>query len=115
MWGDTYILQPTFLRTFRYLQTSIWARYVLRITRTRHTLRTTKPIQLQQKQSMAINDQSGSTPSHVVYNVMPRPGQSGALHFDGNNISEFLDDWNLECDDKAQHLGLMSSMACHND
>src|SRR5947207_10305615 len=44
---------------------------------------------------MAINDHG----DHVVYSVMPRPGQSGVLHFDGNNISEFLDDWNLECDD----------------
>ena len=44
---------------------------------------------------MTINDHN----DHVVYNVMPHPGQSGALHFDDNNISEFLDDWNLECDD----------------
>ena len=51
-------------------------------------------IKFQQKQ-MAINDHG----DHMVYNVMPHPGQSGALHFDGNNISEFLDDWNLECDD----------------
>ena len=33
----------------------------------------------------------------VVYAVMPRPGQSGALHFDGRNVIEFLENWDLEC------------------
>ena len=56
----------------------------------------------QQKRSMTMNDlgdHSASATSRVMYPVMPRPGQSGALHFDGKDISEFLDDWNLECDD----------------
>ena len=35
----------------------------------------------------------------VMYNIIPHSGQPGALHFDDNNISEFLEDWNLECDD----------------
>ena len=35
----------------------------------------------------------------AILPVMPRPGQPGALYFDGNNISEFLEDWNLECED----------------
>jgi hypothetical protein len=62
---------------------------------------------------MAIGDSSGQsnplqtppvsnhilTTSRTVYNVMPHPGQPGALYFDGKNISEFLDDWNLECVD----------------
>jgi hypothetical protein len=29
--------------------------------------------------------------------VMPKPGQPGALFFDGENITNFLDEWNVEC------------------
>jgi len=43
--------------------------------------------------------QSTQTAPHASYPVMPRPGQPGALNFDRNNISEYLDDWNLECND----------------
>ena len=59
-----------------------------------------------QTQTMAGGDQSqnpaansASPISRAAYPVMPRPGQPGALRFDGKNISEFLDDWNLECED----------------
>ena len=31
--------------------------------------------------------------------IMPRPGQPGALVFDGNNVSEFIKNWNFECHD----------------
>ena len=31
--------------------------------------------------------------------VMPRPGQPGAMQFDGKNITEFLEEWNIECED----------------
>jgi len=31
--------------------------------------------------------------------AMPRPGQPGALYFDGDNITEFLEDWDSECDE----------------
>ena len=30
---------------------------------------------------------------------MPRPGQPGAMQFDGKNITEFLEEWNIECED----------------
>ena len=31
--------------------------------------------------------------------TMPRPGQPGAMQFDGKNITEFLEEWNTECED----------------
>jgi len=37
--------------------------------------------------------------SRFVPAVMPRPGQPGALTFDGKGVSEFLKSWNNECDD----------------
>ena len=36
---------------------------------------------------------------HSIVGVMPRPGQPGALLFDGTGISDFLKDWNIECDE----------------
>jgi hypothetical protein len=30
---------------------------------------------------------------------MPRPGQPGAMEFNGVNVMEFLKNWNIECDD----------------
>jgi hypothetical protein len=47
------------------------------------------------------SDGSGSRPSTppAIYAVMPRPGQSGALYFDGQNVTEFLENWESECDD----------------
>jgi hypothetical protein len=30
---------------------------------------------------------------------MPRLGQLGAMLFDGTNITDFLEDWNIECED----------------
>lgn len=30
---------------------------------------------------------------------MPRPGQPGAMQFDGKNITEFLEEWNIEYED----------------
>ncbi|HEU4342387.1 MAG TPA: retropepsin-like aspartic protease [Candidatus Binatia bacterium] len=54
---------------------------------------------------------TGSARPPTVYGVMPRPGQPGALHFDGRNVTEFLENWDLECnvfgysaDDKCTHL-----------
>ena len=40
--------------------------------------------------------------------VMPHPGQPGALHFDKANVSEFLRQWNLECED----FGLSDTQKC---
>ena len=34
-----------------------------------------------------------------AFNVMPRPGQPDALEFDGNNVTEWLEEWNLQCED----------------
>ena len=31
--------------------------------------------------------------------AMPRPGQPGALQFDGTNVTEFLENWELMCED----------------
>jgi hypothetical protein len=40
--------------------------------------------------------------------VMPRPSQPGSIRFDGTDITEFLDDWDLKCDlsdaQKCTHL-----------
>ena len=47
-------------------------------------------------QSQNPDANSASPISRAAYPVMPHPGQPGALRFDGKNISEFLDDWNLE-------------------
>src|SRR5216117_1289063 len=40
--------------------------------------------------------------------VMPHPGQLDSLEFDGNNISDFLEDWNIECED----YGLTDTQKC---
>ena len=34
---------------------------------------------------------------HSIIGVMPRPGQPGTLKFDGNKVTQFLKDWDLEC------------------
>src|SRR5437667_4358061 len=49
------------------------------------------------------DDNTPATPLVNVrpYAVMPRPGQLGSMHFDGNNITDFLEDWNIECEDYA--------------
>ena len=39
---------------------------------------------------------------------MPRPGQPGAMQFDGKNITDFLDEWNIECED----FGLTPAQRC---
>ena len=39
---------------------------------------------------------------------MPRPGQDGALKFDKTNVSEFLQRWNIECED----YGLTDAQKC---
>ena len=31
--------------------------------------------------------------------VIPRPDQLGAMQFDDKNITEFLEEWNIECED----------------
>jgi hypothetical protein len=38
---------------------------------------------------------------HPVVGIMPRPGQPGALSFDGNKITDFIKDWNAECEEFA--------------
>ena len=38
---------------------------------------------------------------HTVVGIMPRPGQPGALSFDGNKITDFIKDWNAECEEFA--------------
>jgi len=48
------------------------------------------------------------TPLVRPLGIMPRPGQPGALQFDGTNITEFLEDWNIECDD----YGLSDPQKC---
>ena len=45
-----------------------------------------------------------ATPAATFVNVrphavMPRPGQLGSMLFDGNNITDSLEDWNIECED----------------
>ena len=48
-------------------------------------------------------------PSFKFYGpTMPRPGQPGAMQFDGKNITEFLKDWNMECED----FGLTEPQRC---
>ena len=36
---------------------------------------------------------------HTVMGMMPRPGQPGALLFDGKKVTRFLKDWSLECEE----------------
>lgn len=33
----------------------------------------------------------------AMHTIMPRPGQPGALFFDRRNVTEFLENWDLEC------------------
>jgi len=49
----------------------------------------------------------GTTVRYVV-GTMPRPGQSGALLFDGNGISDFLKEWDMECEE----YGLTEAQKC---
>ena len=41
----------------------------------------------------------GTHPIPRTLMVMPRPGQPGSMQFDGTNVTEFLDDWDVECED----------------
>ena len=45
---------------------------------------------------------------HPVVGIMPRPGQPGALSFDGTGISDFLKDWEMECEE----YGLTNAQKC---
>jgi hypothetical protein len=59
------------------------------------------------QRSTMSSEHTGSTESHSppvtpiaihsVIGVMPRPGQPGALKFDGRKVTQFLKDWDLEC------------------
>lgn len=40
--------------------------------------------------------------------VMPRPGQPGALLFEGKKVTDFLSDWSMECDE----YGLSDQQKC---
>jgi hypothetical protein len=37
-------------------------------------------------------------PSVPALGVIPRAGQPGAMQFDSKNITEFLEEWNIECE-----------------
>src|SRR5436190_11917941 len=39
---------------------------------------------------------------------MPRPGQPGAMSFDGNNVTDFLKDWDME----SEEYGLTEVQKC---
>ena len=59
------------------------------------------------------DDSTPATPAATLVNVrphavMPRPGQLGSMLFDGNNITDFLEDWNIECED----YGLTDAQKC---
>ena len=48
------------------------------------------------------DDNTPATPATTLVNVcphavMPRPGQLGSMLFDSNNITDILEDWNIEC------------------
>ena len=43
-----------------------------------------------------------------IVGIMPRPGQPGALYFDGKNTSKFLKEWDMECDE----YGLSAAQRC---
>ena len=54
---------------------------------------------------------SGNTtppPMRMYGPTMPRPGQPGAMQFIGHNITEFLEEWNIECED----FGLTETQRC---
>src|SRR5437667_12327729 len=60
--------------------------------------------QAKMPESSASDDSIPATPATTLANprphaVMPRPDQLGSMLFDGNNISDFLEDWNIECED----------------
>ena len=48
---------------------------------------------------MESNSSRKALPTHVYRPTMPRPGKPGAMQFDGHNITEFLKEWNIECED----------------
>ena len=63
--------------------------------------------------SPTSDDSTPATPAATLVNVcphavMPRPGQLGSMLFDGNNITDFLEDWNIECED----YGLTDGQKC---
>ena len=43
--------------------------------------------------------------TYIYRPVMPHPGQPGALHFDGRNVSEFIRKWEMGCRDYGYHEG----------
>ena len=49
--------------------------------------------------TMESNSSREALPTCVYEPTMPRPGQPGAMQFDGHNIIEFLEEWNIECED----------------
>ena len=67
-----------------------------------------------QKQMSERSGSSGSPPAtpitvHAVVGIMPRPGQPGALGpFDGTRVTEFLKNWDLECEE----YGLSERLKC---
>jgi hypothetical protein len=48
------------------------------------------------------------TAARIFGATMPHPGQPGAMQFDGKNITEFLEEWNIECED----FGLTEAQRC---
>ena len=49
--------------------------------------------------SESVNMPATPITIHPIVGIMPRPGQPGALRFDGTGISDFLKDWELECEE----------------
>jgi hypothetical protein len=47
--------------------------------------------------SAATSPPVASSVFPAYHPIMPKPGQPGALFFDGKNITDFLDEWNVEC------------------
>ena len=45
------------------------------------------------------NGRLDTPPSHYYGATMPHPGQPGAMQFNGENVTKFLDEWNIECED----------------
>src|SRR5438552_12274505 len=49
--------------------------------------------------SESVNMPATPITIHPIVGIMPRPRQPGALRFDGTGISDFLKDWELECEE----------------
>src|SRR5437762_8092564 len=87
------------------------------MTTSEHHLRMQQPINLTNQATMpgfsTSDDNTPATPATTLVNVcphavMPRPGQLGSMLFDSNNITDFLEDWNIECED----YGLTDAQKC---